>query len=163
MAYFAISCVALCVAMMLIVISVMNGFLDKIEADMQAEIDRIAEEKLQEAAKEEADRIAAIEKREADMAAKEAELKAKEVALKAEQDKAAKVERARLAKEQDATRETNRLAKIEAERVADVEHQANVRSEIRKSILGYVRNGANADFLIDAIHKGEIPHIQIIY
>lgn len=30
-AYFAILCVALCVAMMLIVISVMNGFLDKIE------------------------------------------------------------------------------------------------------------------------------------
>ena len=31
MAYFAVLCVALCVAMMLIVVSVMNGFLDKIE------------------------------------------------------------------------------------------------------------------------------------
>ncbi len=127
----------------------------KVNAEKRAqEAERLAAEA---AKKAEEDRIAAAKK------AKEDAEKAAADAVKREQERVA--EKKRLDDLADAERE--RLAKEAAEKIAnDKKHRAKINNEINSALKHKsCQCGAEINFyeLIEAIAKGEVPHVSINY
>lgn len=142
----------------------------------EKERQRIEQEKQEaetRAAKAEADRIAAEEKAKADAIAAEERAKkaaeeAKQAAIKAEQQ--AK-ERERIAAENERKR-LEEIARKEAEetakREADKKHRAKINGEALAVIAGLTgedidEKESSARKIVEAIAKGQVPHIKIAY
>lgn len=162
---------------------------EKHEAE-QAELERLRKEAAEREQREHEDRIA---REAAERAQKEAEAKAeqerqslikkereaKEAQERAEREKLEAEQRAKVEQERAVKAERDRLEKIERDRLAKEEaerkatekkaankrHRAKINNEILKAFVDNVSeiDDANAKLIVQAIVKGEIPHVTINY
>jgi hypothetical protein len=166
--------------------------LDRIEAEVQAEIDEKAKIAEAAAALIEDERLAYIDNQEWENNKKAAELADQELALKEKADAAQKAiddaaqavkdeAAAKLLEEQIAHKAKNDLiaeqlvtknaeqAKIdeadakERLRVADVKHRKSIEDAIYKALLPFVDSKTEACCVLEAIKSGLIPHTEIKY
>jgi len=140
----------------------------KAEADAaaarEAEIQRKKDEAEARAKKAEEDRVAAVAKAEADRKAAEKKAEADRLAAaeqaKRDADAAARREREKIEAEKKAE------ADAAAAREADKKHRAKINNEILAALLARSAVGfteAMAKKVIEAVAKGEIPHVKISY
>jgi len=166
--------------------------LDEIEAKKRADAEAIIEAERVAKEKAEQERIADLERREAETARKEAEFKEKErlerekniaaeaaekarkdaiakaerekaEAIEAEKEKARRMERDRIAKEEAEKAEKERLAKIEADRIANKEHREEIEHCIGEQLNGFIGNTAITNHIMDALKAGRIRNVTINY
>ncbi len=146
---------------------------EKYEAE-QAELERLRKEQLEREQRERDERIA---KEAADKARIEAEEKAerekreaaeREARLIAEKEEAelraqqaALIERQRIEREQAAKEEAER--KAEEARLANVEHMRSINQEILNKLCAIGLDEGQAQAVITAIAKNQIPHVSVKY
>lgn len=124
------------------------------------------------AKKAESDRLAAIQKAETDSkaAAEKAERDRAEAEEKAAADAKAAAERAEREKEAAVQAERDRAeaarkaeAEAAAKREADKKHRAKVNNEVLATLVAVGVSEADAKKVIEALAKGQVPHVKINY
>lgn len=165
--------------------------LDEIEDAKRKAAEAIVEAERVAAEKAEAERIADLKRREAQVAEKEAKIKAAEESANVETAKAEQAERekhiaesaAQTAREEaeetarverEATRELirknaeiaqankERDAEVERRRTADESHRKKIHAEIEKALWEFLP-GIEASDTTEALIEGKIPHVTINY
>ena len=166
--------------------------LDDIENAKRAAAEAIVEAERVAAAKAEAERLADLERREKEAAAKEAELKAAQTKIDAEENariqairerniaaeaaenarkeaeaKVVRAEQQRIADELSQRAENELQAKIaadkEAERVADKAHRENVEAEILAELEALLEDDDKAADVLQHLKDEHVPHVKIVY
>lgn len=132
---------------------------DKEEAERKAK----AEQERVEREKHEAEQRAAAEKQARIDAENKAKADAKAAAEKAEADKKAAIEKERAENEAKAKAEADAAAKREA----DTKHKAKINNEAMAAIAKIAGETPVKDNpakrIVEAIAKGEIPHVKVVY
>ena len=132
----------------------------RIEAEQKVQAEREQAEKL---ARESAEREARLKAEKEAAELREAELKrqAEERKKQAEIDRQNAVEAERLRIEQEAQAKAEAERKAEEARLANVEHKKAICNE---ALQGLVNIGVSEELgkqILQAIHKGEVPHVSI--
>ena len=133
------------------------------QAAEQARID--AERKAQqEIEKAEREKRETIEREQRLIAEKEAAIKREaELKIQAEIDKQNAIEAERKRIEQQQKAEAEHAAQLEAQRKANIEHKRQIHNDILQKFIELGLNEDQAELVITAIAKNEVPHTSIKY
>lgn len=130
------------------------------EKKAKAEAERVEREKAEALKREE---LLKAQKEAAELREIELQRQAEEHQKQAEIDKQKAVEAERIRIEREGQQQLEAEQKAEAERVANIEYKRSVNQSIVLAMANYGLSKEQAQGLIKAIYKNEIPHISIKY